>query len=1075
MSAMGLKRVPGGKGGGSQAQGGPDLESMEMKRVTPAGSGDPSKRPRVDTVTPNHATYVCYTRGSDSDEVVVRTLTGEYVEKGVNHGRKVYQKLQDSTRPGFVDVWLYYWDSRDGPSFEGWWFGNTLGGTKVWSHCKDASSYPPEGGWQIPWDGAVRQTLTLLPKNVAEQRLHTEREAQRRATVEQEVRQISMEMSAIMSNANAALEQATAAENAHAALEVGVAPDGISRAEQMLTTHVSPVADMLRKLADAHRGRTEEAAKYIAQLGTQLQTVQTNINSKLAKLQELKQKSDDERAKIQEEKDLKVLEALLPECQEKTSAAEDLVEKTAITADVLNSCDDDIESATRALEDTETAAQTAQGAVAEARMCTNKLAATIRSFGEQARIKSNEELSKLQDRIKEAQHKLDPLKTMRRDRELRKEAQKVVVEVVKSLEEAESDIEKAEDLVNGLFMGDRTPEELSDAQQCLVKAQERLSSVVQPFETKKASASGVIREELSKLDGQCSAAQSRLTQLKASIKEAGERVTRLGITREANEKLQEVTDAIDKAGALQGTLLMGDDVAASEALAAAKEMEAALALAQSASSMAKIFIATKLVEVKRFSSTTGGEATTQLQGYQEQLEAATEQIRELKTKAVEQKRLAVIRDLESQVGQAEILVEKVKEDITVFGDESAVIAMSAPELQGVFDKATASEKAAAEALSDLRKQIIMRQVESRGKDSAADLKVELVKLQSRISAAESENAKCRRSFGPVEQKLATKNLAEDAGLKLKIAEEQVTIAHDKVQNFVARTSDPEDAPAAYRDSAGHEARLAFLAAQKAVKELQNYIEVNSRTSGVVAEAVARVEPGAKAVQERITEVDMKINDNVERFTVSSLLQELETKVKDAEELIPKAAEAEQPLLGEVPKEEVSAKLQAFETANQKVYNAVFAAKKVITENRVKCKKFANAAAVEVSSLALANFQDRVDEAQKTHQVLKNSFFEKKKLLAPLPPPPMTTGDIPPMPPSHGAGPYTLPSSGPFAEKGFSSSSGPFRPRFQGKGRPRGNMGFPNAPVGAGGLPGASTLRPMGAPPPPPPPPRPMQR
>ena len=30
-----------------------------------------------------------------------------------------------------VDVFLYYWDHRDGASFEGWWFGNRLGGTQA--------------------------------------------------------------------------------------------------------------------------------------------------------------------------------------------------------------------------------------------------------------------------------------------------------------------------------------------------------------------------------------------------------------------------------------------------------------------------------------------------------------------------------------------------------------------------------------------------------------------------------------------------------------------------------------------------------------------------------------------------------------------------------------------------------------------------------------------------------------------------------------------------------------------------------------------------------------------------------
>ena len=54
-----------------------------------------------------------------------------------------------------AQVYVYYWDGRDGSSFEGWWFGKAgcdgtirsltvtlvnippeaVGGNEVWSHC----------------------------------------------------------------------------------------------------------------------------------------------------------------------------------------------------------------------------------------------------------------------------------------------------------------------------------------------------------------------------------------------------------------------------------------------------------------------------------------------------------------------------------------------------------------------------------------------------------------------------------------------------------------------------------------------------------------------------------------------------------------------------------------------------------------------------------------------------------------------------------------------------------------------------------------------------------------------------
>jgi hypothetical protein len=109
-------------------------------------------------------TLVVSTGGTGMDEVVIRTLVGEYTEHGTNHGRKVYKKAALQAGGDAVDVFLYYWDSRDGDAFEGWWFGNQLGGTQVWSHVKNAAMTPPASGWKIPWDGGIRAQMSVQPK-----------------------------------------------------------------------------------------------------------------------------------------------------------------------------------------------------------------------------------------------------------------------------------------------------------------------------------------------------------------------------------------------------------------------------------------------------------------------------------------------------------------------------------------------------------------------------------------------------------------------------------------------------------------------------------------------------------------------------------------------------------------------------------------------------------------------------------------------------------------------------------------------------------------------------------------------
>mmetsp|Transcript_87148 Transcript_87148/g.255076 ORF Transcript_87148/g.255076 Transcript_87148/m.255076 type:complete len:878 (+) Transcript_87148:90-2723(+) len=76
-----------------------------------------------------------------------------------NHGMPVYKKTE---KVSGLDIMLYFWDERDGPSFSGWWFGPKVGGDQVWAYNGDKSANtPPLGSWKVPWDGPVDQSLRL--------------------------------------------------------------------------------------------------------------------------------------------------------------------------------------------------------------------------------------------------------------------------------------------------------------------------------------------------------------------------------------------------------------------------------------------------------------------------------------------------------------------------------------------------------------------------------------------------------------------------------------------------------------------------------------------------------------------------------------------------------------------------------------------------------------------------------------------------------------------------------------------------------------------------------------------------
>mmetsp|Transcript_37744 Transcript_37744/g.87205 ORF Transcript_37744/g.87205 Transcript_37744/m.87205 type:complete len:1215 (-) Transcript_37744:8-3652(-) len=116
---------------------------------------------------PAKDTYVVVCK--DADDVATKTIVGEYIEKGENHGRKVYQKKATSASSGggatHVNVLLYYWDEQDGSKYTGWWLGHRLGGTQVWAQNPAKDKQPPRIGWRVPWDGPVRVSVQVMTKS----------------------------------------------------------------------------------------------------------------------------------------------------------------------------------------------------------------------------------------------------------------------------------------------------------------------------------------------------------------------------------------------------------------------------------------------------------------------------------------------------------------------------------------------------------------------------------------------------------------------------------------------------------------------------------------------------------------------------------------------------------------------------------------------------------------------------------------------------------------------------------------------------------------------------------------------
>ena len=100
----------------------PPIGQAHQPQARSAAASQPSQKRAPEAAC---AVALADKRAAPGIAIVVHTsgihtpLAGEYKEHSVNHGRKVYQKASKIPGHQDVQVFLYYWDARDGADFSG--------------------------------------------------------------------------------------------------------------------------------------------------------------------------------------------------------------------------------------------------------------------------------------------------------------------------------------------------------------------------------------------------------------------------------------------------------------------------------------------------------------------------------------------------------------------------------------------------------------------------------------------------------------------------------------------------------------------------------------------------------------------------------------------------------------------------------------------------------------------------------------------------------------------------------------------------------------------------------------------
>lgn len=829
---------------------------------------------------PEPEMYIVYANGHDPEQhVAIKTLTGEYIEVGENHGRKVYKKAQ-KVGPKSIEVLLYFWESGECDTFTGWWFGNKLGGTQVWAHCRSEAQSPPGTGWKIPWDGSVREVLVVENK-----------EAQLRQEFEEQHANLEAEVLRAEADGAAALEKAkvTAGDRS--------CQMGLVAGEKLLSQQALVHTELLRKVTDAQHGTTGEASKALQKLGSRLRGSQTFLNNEYASLKSSRQRAEQEYLRKDNlESETRAFEEMLPDLREKTDLAEDEVEKLAIAKELVDSLADDPETVKSILSDTDLALKAVQLAMSEAKRILNaNLVAAKRFVVSSVRALADEELGKIQERLATAQERLVPLRTIRQDLVQRQLAQKMVEEVEDKLVLAELAVEAAEELGNLLQVDQPTKELLTEAQTAARVVEERLNETTRMVEIRKqkASAGTAAAEALKEIESRIEALRIRQATVKESLKEAAERITAASYVTEGLAKqavLAEFLATLEELEARFGQDAL-DAASLEEALLSVRTSEASLASAQVAMTTGKSFLQMKLLEVKRFSHRASGEGTKALQVSQRELEGVAKRLAELKALVTKRKSRALIKEVDLRVERAEQLALKAKQAADLWSDEDRFAVLTNEELKEASENAVLCEREANQALIEARKLIATHQLEAKSKEWSTELTTELIKFQTRLASAQGNVERQRKLLASVEQRSSLKMLITEASKKIKDVEDKVNkiseaiVALDPANSGQDRDPKEESALAKAADAATQEAHIA-------ARTVTLYLESQARLHVYAKDALAKFQPRMKQMQDSIEAHRLEVKQRTENIFVRSVLKAAQQKVAETTEMLQKASETE---------------------------------------------------------------------------------------------------------------------------------------------------------------------------------------
>ncbi|CAK9061122.1 unnamed protein product [Durusdinium trenchii] len=763
---------------------------------------------------------------AEQDDIGISTLLGEYTEQGVNHGYPTYQKVLENSDE--VNVFVYFWDSRDGPEFSGWWFGDSVGGQQVWSRsvekseAADKAKVPPSRGWRVPWDAECVEGLLIVevmdamvqpvtngptptaptapppskankPQGPAPVPIITPQLIKPKIQPTDSDQSVMLERIKLASDrvaaAEAEVEQAIASTRRTLAAQE-LEESSLADADTVLRSQLENVQNEQKQLAkelsearaaNCSQSNLGELARMMPRLRQSLVKVEAElakVKNNLAKVRAdavlAKQRVEAvEAAAEAEQRDARAFQAALPEAMEIVTQAEDAVETVAILAAAM-SVDDETDTSeahqVQAIQDIETSATKASADLLEARkLVSNRLGETKR-FAPEAKRVAMQEFQAMEKRLAEAAKRLNPLKRFRQEFEQKAAAKKALQEIQNKLNSAELEIEKAHIMTSSTDT-QMEQDDITSTTQLLGPAEEDLKKTSQLIDQRQPGQSDAAsQKELEGMKKRVVEAREKLQSIRQVLKRQEETLQVDSTLSQVHEKIEQAEEAFLATSEAEMPFLKGLEVLPlDEGAQAVAQCEAATKKCEAALESARTFIKKVESDSKaKYSKEAQQHLMDELQKCRSRGEETEKKLNVFRKETRQRKAKGMLQEVSEKVVEAENQSQALAEVVKVLNTEN-LDSVTVESLKTAFEQSVAAEKEAVRSYNQARQIITAKQKEVK----EPPVLTELTRLQKKLAAAHQEMIKSRQLAKGGDQLIKGKKIFNEEEKKVVAMEQAV--------------------------------------------------------------------------------------------------------------------------------------------------------------------------------------------------------------------------------------------------------------------------------------------------------------